>query len=714
MKLLRAEFQNFRLLRDLELEFSSDTDRKLTVIRAANESGKTTILHALQWALYGEAALPGKGEGFRLHPIDWNESEGTRVPITATVEFEISKFRRVSGDVRETRRRYQLVRSAFEDVDSQVRRSASTVKLFALNDSGASPIDAPDALINEELPTELREVFFTDGDRALSFIEADIALSTKRERVQRAIRSLLGLGVIGDAIKHVRKSASEANKKAKQVGSSGELNKIASRLESMDNDRENLETGFEDAKQQFGAFDEKVDEMDRKIAVALQKGDKKKLRKDLDQAKHEIKQLDGQLAAANKKHSALFRGRSIAIDLLAPLLGRAFEKLEELHDQGKIPNTTIPVLQDRLSAEICICGETLDPGDEGGDKRRRYIQKLIDDNQRADEIQEVITDLYYGAKPLQSGGDAGSSTTWLEDYKKVVQWRDGIQNLRDEAGRKFRALELQLDSLPDTDIQGLRETRRQYKDQRDRHLSKQSAIDTQLTGLRREREELEGKRDRLLREQKKGARILAELEITQDVTKVLQSAYQRITNEELRKVSDLMNSIFLEMIGADPEQGAIIRRAAISQEFDIIVYGPNERTLNPDRDLNGASRRALTLAFILALTRVSEVEAPNVIDTPLGMTSGFVKRSILRTAVRESSQLMLFLTHDEIAGCEEIIDGAAGTVFTLTNPAHYPKMLVNDPDVPERKILRCECDHRSECQLCQRRADAQVELEIAS
>ena len=314
---------------------------------------------------------------------------------------------------------------------------------------------------------------------------------------------------------------------------------------------------------------------------------------------------------------------------------------------------------------------------------------------------------------MQTGGEADPSA-WLEDYRKVVERRDGIQNLRDEAGRKFRALELQLDSLPDTDIQGLRETRRQYKDQRDRYLSKQSAVETQLTGLRREREELEGVRDRLLREQKKGARILAELEVTQDMTKVLQSAYQRITNEELHKVSELMNSIFLEMIGADPEQGAIIRRAMISKEFDIIVYGPKDRTLNPDRDLNGASRRALTLAFILALTKVSEVEAPNVIDTPLGMTSGFVKRSILRTAVRESAQLVLFLTHDEIAGCEEIFDDAAGVVITLTNPAHYPKMLVNDPGVPERKILRCECNHRNECQLCQRRADAQVALEIIS
>lgn len=712
MKLLRAEFHNFRLLRDLELQFSSDPQKNLTVVRAANESGKTTILHALQWALYGDIALPGKGDGFRLHPIDWEASEGKRVPITATVEFEITTYRRTSGEVRETRRRYRLVRSTFEDVDSQARRSASTMKLFALNDTGATRIDAPEALINDELPPELREVFFTDGDRALSFIEADVALSTKRERVQRAIRSLLGLGVIDDAIKHVRKSAAEVNKKAKQVGSDSDLTRIASRLEAMENDREKLDADLEDAKQQFGAFDEKVDEIDRKISAALQKGDKEKLKKDLESARREIKQLDDQLTAANKEHSALFRGRAIAADLLAPLLGRAFEKLEELHDQGKIPNTTIPVLQDRLTAEICICGESLEPGEPDSDKRRSYIQNLIDNTHKADEIQEIITDLYYGAKPLQGGEDGSSS--WFEDYRKVVERRDGIQNLRDEAGRKFRALEIELDDLPDTDIQGLRETRRQYKDQRDRHLSRQSSIETQLAALKREREDLEVDRDRLLREQKRGARILAELQVTQDVTKVLQSAYQRITNEELHKVSDLMNSIFLEMIGADPEQGAIIRRAEISPEFDIIVYGPSERTLNPDRDLNGASRRALTLAFILALTKVSEVEAPNVIDTPLGMTSGFVKRSILRTAVRESAQLILFLTHDEIAGCEEIIDEAAGVVYTLTNPAHYPKMLVNDPGVTERKVLSCECDHRSECQLCQRHADAQVELEIAS
>ncbi len=703
MKLLRAEFQNFRLLRDLELKFASSQDKRLTVIRAANESGKTTILHGLQWALYGDAGLPGKGKEFRLHPIDWDASEGKSVQITATVDFELTTYHRQ----RETRRQYRLVRSASEEVDGQPSPPASTAKLFALNETGTSRIDAPESLIDEVLPQELREVFFMDGDSALSFIEADVALSTKRDRVRKAIRSLLGLGVIEDAIRHVRISETEVNRKAKRVDSGSELSQIATKLEEMMNKREELESNLDDAEQKFHAFDEQLNETDREIHAALQKGDKEKLGKDLNRTRQEIEQLEKQLEATKKEHSALFRSRSIATDLLAPLLDRAFEKLEELHDQGKLPNMTIPVLQDRLSAETCICGETLAPSSVGGEKRRMHIQKLIDDSQRADQIQETITNLYYGAKPLQSSGDVESST-WLDDYKNILERDEHLQNLRDKAGREFRNLEKQLDSLPDIDIQGLREMCRQYKDQRDKQLSNMSIYETQLDSLQREIKEREGDRDRKLREEKKGAQILAERDVIRDVTKILQGTLKQITDKELHKVSDAMNSIFLKMIGADPEQGAIIRRAEISPAFDIIVYGPNDRTLNPDRDLNGASRRALTLSFILALTKVSEVEAPNIIDTPLGMTSGYVKRSILQTAIHESSQLVLLLTHDEIAGCKDIIDEAAGEVFTLTNPAHYPKMLVNDPGIPERKVLRCECDHHNECNLCQRHTDAAV------
>ena len=64
--------------------------------------------------------------------------------------------------------------------------------------------------------------------------------------------------------------------------------------------------------------------------------------------------------------------------------------------------------------------------------------------------------------------------------------------------------------------------------------------------------------------------------------------------------------------------------------------------------------------------------------------------------------MILFLTRDEIKGCERIIDERAGQVITLTNPAHYPRMLVHKPAIDNANILRCACDHRSECRICER------------
>jgi len=707
MKLLRAKFQNFRMLRDLELDFSCDSTKKLTVIRAANESGKTTILHGLQWALYGDAALPAKGANFRLYPIDWNARDGKRAPITATVDFEVTHYRLVSGKQRKTSYQYRLIRSTNEEIDSQYRRQPSTVNLYKLTDKGTILINTPESIVHEELPPELREVFFTDGDRALSFIEADVQVSTKRARVQRAIHSLLGLEVVHAAIGHVKKSAAEVNKKAKQLSDDGQLKNISSRLEELEVQHETLQHDLQDATLQFTAYDQQCDNYEHEISVILEKGDKERLKSDLDQVRREIKDIDKKRDSAKKIHSELFKSRSIVINLLSSQLSTAFAMLETLRQEGKIPNTTIPVLRDCLKSNLCICGETLKLDDLGAEKRRSHIEKRIVDSEEADELQKIITELYYSTA-VDRDEISAETPSWLSKYQDASQERDQLFEKRQERGRKLRSLEQQIDDLPDVDLIGIRQTLKSCREQRDIWMRKQVEIKTQLDVLKKEHENLVIDRDRLLRQEKRGALLRAELDVTGDALQVLENTHRRITHQELRKVSDLMNSIFLEMIGADPEQGAIIRRAEISSKFDILVYGPKNRALDPDRDLNGASRRALTLAFILALTKISEVEAPNVIDTPLGMTSGFVKQSILRTAVRESQQLILLLTHDEIAGCEDIIDQEAGMVYTLTNPAHYPVMLSHDPKIDERRVLRCTCNHRNTCQLCHRRLHSDI------
>ena len=659
MKLIRAEFENFRLLRNLTLDFSTDDSNRLTVVRAENESGKTTILNALKWALYGDDALPGKRHEYRLSPIDWDTASRTQVPISVQVDFETSVRHHKSRIL--SRRKFRIIRSTAEALKgTEWNPSRTSVELFALDESGASPINSPEARIQEELPPELQDVFFTDGDRVLSFIETTVSNSTKRGRVQKAIRSLLGLGVIEDALNHVNKAASDINKEARKIDFDEELNRVYTNLVDVEKEIVEYESNVEDAKSQFTAFDEKLAEVSKQIDDTLIRGDREGLQREIEDSRRQIKQIDSQQHDASKEHANLFRKMSLSRDLMISVMEKGLNKLDDLRDQRKIPNITLPVLEERLKNVTCICGESLDEYNREGKRRRNHILHLIEESQTADSLQHAITELYFASRSLQQIPNT-ENELWLNEFNSVFKRRDELQALREDQGKRLSALEAKLDEIPDTDIKGLRQTEHEYTAQRDRFQRDLVKYEMHLATLKEQQISLSAQRDNLLRKQRKGNRILTQQEVTQDVKRVLEKSYQRITNDELTKVSDEMNKVFLEMIGADPKQGAIIQSAEISGEFDILVYGPHNRVLDPDRDLNGASRRALTLAFILALTKVSQVEAPNVIDTPLGMMSGYVKRSVLKTAVRESSQIVLFLTRSEIKDCEDILDNGSGT-----------------------------------------------------
>ncbi len=702
MKLIRAQFKNFRLLHDLTLDFS--TDKTLTVIRAENESGKTTIFTGLQWALYGDDALPQKGKEYRIHPIDWDASDGTQIPISVDVEFEIKRFgRRGSG---ETKKQYRIIRAGHETLNGH--RNDVTVKLFELTNRGSVPIESPEAEIRDILPRELREVFFTDGDRALSFIENVTPTRTKRANIEKAIRSLLGLDVIEAALGHVKKTTSAFNKDAKSFDSDKKVTQAAEKLEEVETTSKRLKHNIGNYESKIAELEENIQEIQKKIDAALLKGNREELKLDIEETEGEVEQLDKKLSDAAKEHSRLFRSLSLSHALLAPVLKKSLGKLSELHTQGKIPSATIPVLEECLIGTTCICGESLDLQTIEGKHRRENIQALIDESRHADALQSKLTELYYGSRNLQLDAIANDKR-WIAEYDKIAEEQGKLKSKRDEQGKKLKALEAQAELIPDSNIQKLRATEKELTSLW-KHISENlTRAEAKLEGLTREYKRLAAKRDNHLRQQREGARILARLDVASDVQSLLENSYDRITNEEMRKVSRQMNEIFLKMIGAEPEQGAMIQKAEISENFDILVYAPDNRELNPERDLNGASRRALTLAFILALTKVSGVDAPNVIDTPLGMMSGFVKQAVLKNAIRESAQLILFLTRTEIADCEEILDDEAGRVITLTNSVHYPKMLVNKPQEKERKIIRCECHHRTECRLCKRRIDVEEE-----
>ncbi|CAM5434773.1 hypothetical protein SSTU70S_00135 [Stutzerimonas stutzeri] len=701
MKFLRAKFKNFRLLKDLEFEFSTDPVKNLTVIRAANETGKTTSKNALIWALYGSESLPKQGKGFPLHPADVDKKVNDKVEISVEIDFSVDEVVSFKGNTLVKNKKYRLIRSCTERIqESGFVRSPDSVTLNELTEKGAEPVIQSDIKrrIEQALPELLKDVFFTDGDAAMSFIAADSSTYERRKRVKEAVESLLGLKDLDALIKRTAEAKKEFHSEIDKTNYSEIVEKLEDKkqfqldeIEDNESDLQEKNSQLKDAQERYRLNQDKIDE-------CLRQGDKSKLLAEKNKIKADIEKQEALSESALKALRKVFRDESLAYSLVKDGISKAVSLLGAMEKDKKLPKQSIPVLSELLEAQECFCGSSL-KGEEGVG-RVEHIKHIIKISEESDRIQAAATEVYYGMKSFSD------TQSWMDEYNDKAELYFKAGNVLKDLQLSYELKEKEIDQIDDELLAGYRAIGNKLSSEISRLIAENAKHQQSVVNAKALLVEINSDLEKASKKLNKDDSAVKRYNLAGLVNDVFSGVLGSIREVELKRVSDEMNRIFLQMIGSDPEanQHVIIKSAELTEDFDIVVLGPNGHKLDPDQDLNGASRRAITLAFILALTKVSGVEAPNVIDTPLGMMSGYVKQSVLLRTIEESSQPILFLTHSEINDVEEILDKRAGVVFTLTNPGHYPLQLVNPSGVSDSRVVKCGCNHRSHCNICERRS----------
>ena len=200
--------------------------------------------------------------------------------------------------------------------------------------------------------------------------------------------------------------------------------------------------------------------------------------------------------------------------------------------------------------------------------------------------------------------------------------------------------------------------------------------------------------------------------VADDIKKLITGTLTVLETDYIERVSDRMNEMFMEIVGSDPDlAGAVFRSVNLTDDFDIVVKTVGDGHLDPDFEVNGASQRALTLSFVWSLMEVSGQIAPRIIDTPLGMTAGGVKRRMV-DAITEAPkdggpafQVVLFLTRSELRDIETLLEERAAVTQTLSCNKDYPADLVHDWLLDHPVVRACLCSHRQFCDVCERRYD---------
>jgi len=702
MRLLSAHVKNVKLLRDIAFEFSTDSKRPLTVIRAENASGKTSLLTALTWALYGTKAL--EDPAIRLGPAYW--PIGRPCLISVDMQFDHHFTSRLSGRLTSGEKRFRLIRSVTETPrEKTFDRSADHVELFKMSERGAESLDSPELILDDLLPKEVRDIFFTNGDAAMVFISMRAGRTSKRDQVKDAIRALLGIGILEVSEDHLTRVKSRFAKHIAEQSSNADLVKFAKALEEVEQRAKHAAEERKNADRQIETLSRACETLERKLQEMLRAGDYEQLaeeRRKLFLSRDRMTKIADDLA---EQHRELFGSESLSWYLIGDQCVLALRELEKLHKRGIIPKTAVPVLRERLDMGKCICGADLGGGTPG----RLAVETLLREQKDADSDRETLTRLYFGLKS-EVDDWTERENTWANELMRCGSNRVALLKQDEELAREMESLDRKIDQIKSSGIEDLRrdfEAKRRalsvQQDQRNKAMIDERVATERVKELSARVQEL-----RLL--DSKLRTLGARVDVSQDLLNVVKETIEELQQVALKKVASRMNELFLAMVGADPDQRGLYRRATIAHNYEIVVETADARTLDPDLELNGAAQRMLTFAFIWALTEVSGVRAPRIIDTPLGMMSGSVKGRVLEliSANEEGNrelQVVLFLTRSEIAQTEAVLDRRAGKVVTFSNSDHYPVDLVNKPLVEEPQILMCGCDHRRTCEVCQRRSD---------
>ncbi len=659
------KIKNFRNIKEAAIDFSVSQEKPLTIIRAENGVGKTTLLLALRWVLFGELANPAstvkRKKQLTKAPASWDiEKFGNDIAVE--VELWLTAHTD-DGDVEYQVVRQQTVRVSEDDRIGQDQEES--IQVYKKTSAGFKSQDFPELVIRNRLMSpSLMEFFFIDGDDAYNFVTTNDS-SDRSEKVEKAIKLLLQLELLESSVRHLKESKKNVTRKLGQLGKGTEMEEISGHIAEtdklIDTKREEITTTLEN---QRGIKLLIQDNEKARDSILGQGGDDKD--KLLDQL-HLAEAAIEESKTSTERITSLLRDRVNNSDLLFLLarkkLATGLTMFAELKKQKKIPNTLHEILALALKNEECICGADVSPGTPG----HKHIQDSISLTKHQTPAHVALMNLSQIADvKLRSGVD--SQNQWLSDtqtrYQELITARkrqiDG-QQAKDDLERKIKI-------APDTGLKVIQEAIEKLRGEADQVSFKLGKQGSELAALEDRKQRLEMRKRELSKNQTRYRAAMAEEMAASAMIEVFERTLETFETEKVQLVGRLMNEYFLKMINQDPENGETgslpIRSVSLTDEFDIVAtlgFG----AVSPSSQLNGASRRALTAAYLLALAKVSGEKSTVVMDTPLGMTSGPIRRSFVTELLSEARQSALIMTPDEIKGIEDILSSKAGKIFEL-------------------------------------------------
>lgn len=639
MRFNSIEIHNYRQYRDLQFKFQKHDQYDLHVIVGENTLGKTNLLNAITWCLYGiephlgdsskslpksnlvikEETLEYGGENITVSVKIFAEDNGQmityqrKLPVNAATDFEYK-----------------------EEFTVTVSQDTGDTKIFENDDA--------DIYVSKYMPEKIRQYFYFDGEQLDNYF-----VSEQSSRIQESIHAISQVDMvtrIADRLgKIIYKKKHEAGSKAPDIS------KINTEITDARTQHDNSKTIVKELEQQIAKSEKVIADNTEHLRG---QDNLPELEEKFETLTTKLNRLEDNKTEMNHELFAFIREFKVIL-LFYPYAKDTLAIIAEKKASNALPpNIDKKLLEEMLSKHKClVCDRDLASEDE------KTISALLEKIQVSSETSHLLLSIKSELERV------------VKKAKEYSNFKEKLLSKKKQNDSDLQETENELQKI-DNEIHRFTDKEQiiQWHDERNSHIGLLD-INRQQLGVAKQQlinsqEELNDLEEKLSRSMSKLAECAGINQLI-DLSKKSKLIIEQIEIEMMHEVKEKMEQMTMHYFDALNWKKNAYDRIELDDNYQLDLF--HKDGYSCVGSCSAAERSLLALSFTLALHEVSGFNALLFIDTPVARVSGQNRINFANVLnnVSKNKQIIITFTKDEYSEkIRKVFEGNTSTSVQLS------------------------------------------------
>lgn len=589
MRIERVSIKNFRQYKNVVFEFDKKGQCDLHIILGNNGIGKTNLLNAISWCLYGKESHLGNEKRARKRinstVLEESISSGAEkcsviVAVTIGVDNKHITFERSQE--------FKANKEAFEFKPSFV-----VTVIAPSGNEVITDLEKIDNLLKQYLPEDIKEYFFFDGEQLDKYF-----ISNQGEKIHQAIYNVSQVNLLDSMRDRLEKVIQDFQDEAgsKNIG----IKQLNEKKNSQESTVTNLNNRIDECKKQINLAESEIIICNEYLAGKDGVPDKEN---EYQYISSQIESKEVELEDQITRFSKFVREYKILFSMY-PKLKKTLDLINEKEEKGQLPANIDPqFLKRMLEYHKClICNRNMDEIEENAVKD--LLKKL--------ELSSTVSHLLVKIKsPLEDAMQRCKEypkerADHIEREKKLT---NELKQLRDHLSK----LDSFLKNYSDKEkIREMHEKRSKFQDLKKRNDEDRIKLEVQLEYAQKELEITKKELEIAIQKQ-------ADLAILQEKIAFARKSLLIVTEIEEEMMTEVKDKMTVETMNIFEKldwKTETFSHIELDDSYNLELFDKYGYAMVGG--CSAAERALLALSFTLALQKVSGYDSMLFIDTPVG------------------------------------------------------------------------------------------------